>query len=144
MSIFDQLIQQAQGLDLGAVAQRVGISQEQLEAGARALLPQIANPAVDNQQAAQDVSAQTGIDASQLSAMVPALLEQAKQLGASGGPFANLVQGLGGGGGGGAPDAAQAAAPAAGGGSILDQIKHAVDRDGDGNPINDLTNLLKR
>ena len=41
------------------------------------------------------------------------------------------------------PDAAQAA-PAAGGGSFLDQIKNAVDRDGDGNPLNDLTNLLKR
>ena len=140
MSIFDQLTEQVQGLDLSAIAQRVGLSQEQVIAGARALLPQIADPAVDNQQATTDASTQTGIDANQLSALVPALLEQARNLGASGGPFANLVQGLGGGG---EPDAAQAA-PAAGGGSFLDQIKNAVDRDGDGNPLNDLTNLLKR
>lgn len=140
MSIFDQLTEQVQGLDLNAIAQRVGLSQEQVIAGARALLPQIADPAVDNQQATTDASTQTGIDANQLSALVPALLEQARNLGASGGPFANLVQGLGGGG---EPDAAQAA-PAAGGGSFLDQIKNAVDRDGDGNPLNDLTNLLKR
>ena len=140
MSIFDQLTEQVQGLDLNAIAQRVGLSQEQVIAGARALLPQIADPAVDNQQATTDASTQTGIDANQLSALVPALLEQARNLGASGGPFANLVQGLGGGG---EPDAAQAA-PAAGGGSFLDQIKNAVDHDGDGNPLNDLTNLLKR
>ena len=140
MSIFDELTEQGQGLDLNAIAQRVGLSQEQVIAGARALLPQIADPAVDNQQATTDASTQTGIDANQLSALVPALLEQARNLGASGGPFANLVQGLGGGG---EPDAAQAA-PAAGGGSFLDQIKNAVDRDGDGNPLNDLTNLLKR
>ena len=140
MSIFDQLTEQVQGLDLNAIAQRVGLSQEQVIAGARALLPQIADPAVDNQQATTDASTQTGIDANQLSALVPALLEQARNLGASGGPFAILVQGRGGGG---VPDAAQAA-PAAGGGSFLDQIKNAVDRDGDGNPINDLTNLLKR
>ena len=140
MSIFDQLTEQVQGLDLNAIAQRVGLSQEQVIAGARALLPQIADPAVDNQQATTDASTQTGIDANQLSALVPALLEQARNLGASGGPFANLVQGLGGGG---EPDAAQVA-PAAGGGSFLDQIKNAVDRDGDGNPLNDLTNLLKR
>ena len=140
MSIFDQLTEQVQGLDLNAIAQRVGLSQEQVIAGARALLPQIADPAVDNQQATTDASTQTGIDANQLSALVPALLEQARNLGASGGPFANLVQGLGGGG---EPDAAQVA-PAAGGGSFLVQIKNAVDRDGDGNPLNDLTNLLKR
>ncbi len=141
MSIFDQLTEQVQGLDLNAIAQRVGLSQEQVIAGARALLPQIADPAVDNQQAAADASARTGIDASQLSALVPALLEQARNLGASGGPFANILAGLGGG----APadPAAAQAAPAAGGGSFLDQIKSAVDRDGDGNPLNDLTNLLK-
>ena len=48
MSIFDQLTEQVQGLDLNAIAQRVGLSQEQVIAGARALLPQIADPAVDN------------------------------------------------------------------------------------------------
>lgn len=146
MSIFDQLTAQVQGLDLNAVAQKVGLTQEQVVAGARALLPQIANPAVDNGQATQEVSAQTGIDTSQLAAMVPALLEQAKGLGAEGGPFANILSGFGGGG-----QAAPAAAPAApaapaeaGGASILDQVKNAVDRDGDGNPINDVMNLFNR
>jgi hypothetical protein len=145
MSLFDQLMEQAKGIDLGAVAQRVGLTPEQVAAGARALLPQIADPNVDNHQATADVSAQTGIGHAQLSAMLPALLEQAKGLGASGGPLGNILAGLGGGG---APAAAPAAAeapaaPAAAGGSVLDQIKSAVDRDGDGNPVNDIMNIFK-
>lgn len=147
MSLFDQLLQQAQGLDLGAVAQRVGITPDQVAAAGRALLPQIANPDVDNHQATADVAAQTGIDHGQLSAMVPAILEQAKSLGAAGGPFASILAGLGGGAAA-APDAAQAApaaAPAAAapaGESMFDKIKHAVDQDGDGNPLNDIMNKL--
>lgn len=139
MSIFDQLMQQAQGIDLAAVAQRVGLTPDQVAAGARALMPQIADPAVDNNQATADVAAQTGIGQAQLSAMLPAILEQARNLGAEGGPFANVLAGLGGG----ASVDAAAPAPAAGG-SVLDQIKHAVDRDGDGNPVNDIVNMFNR
>jgi hypothetical protein len=146
MSLFDQLLQQAQGLDLGAVAQRVGLTPDQIATAGRALLPQIADPAVDNHQATAEVAAQTGIDHSQLSAMVPAILEQARQLGASGGPFSSILNGLGVA----PPDtpAAQAApaaapaAPAAGGESMFDRLKHAVDQDGDGNPLNDIMNKL--
>ena len=153
MSVFDQLLQQAQGLDLGAVAQRVGLTPDQVAAAGRALLPQIADPNVDNHQATAEVAAQTGIDHSQLSAMVPAILEQARQLGASGGPFSSILNGLGV-----APpdaNAAPAAQPApaapapapavpaaAGGESMFDRLKHAVDQDGDGNPLNDIMNKL--
>jgi hypothetical protein len=150
MSLFDQLVQQAQGLDLGVIAQRVGLTPDQIATAGRALLPQIADPDVDNHQATADVAAQTGISQNQLSAMVPAILEQARQLGASGGPFASVLAGLGGGAPA-APDAAPAVAPAAapavapaaaGGESIFDKIKHAVDQDGDGNPLNDIMNKL--
>jgi hypothetical protein len=147
MSLFDQLLHQAQGLDLGAVAQRVGLTPDQVAAAGRALLPKIADPNVDNHQATAEVAAQTGIDHSQLSAMVPAILEQARHLGASGGPFASVVAGLGGGAATADPNATQAApaahaaAPAAGE-SMFDKIKHAVDRDGDGNPLNDIMNKL--
>ena len=146
MSLFDQLLHQAQGLDLGAIAQRVGLTPDQVTTAGRALLPQIADPNVDNHQATAEVAAQTGIDHSQLSAMVPALLEKAKELGASGGPFASVLAGLGGGAPA-APNATQAApaaapAAAAGGESMFDKIKHAVDQDGDGNPLNDIMNKL--
>jgi len=147
MSLFDQLLQQAQGLDLGAVAQRVGLTPDQVAAAGRALLPKIADPNVDNHQATADVAAQTGIDHSQLSAMVPAILEQARQLGASGGPFSSILNGLGvappdAGTAPAAPAAAPAAPAAAGGESMFDRLKHAVDQDGDGNPLNDIMNKL--
>jgi hypothetical protein len=130
MSLFDQIMSQASGLDLGAVAARVGLSQEQVTAGARALLPQIADPDVDNHQATQAVAAQTGISASQLTALVPALLQQAQAAGASGGALENVLAGLGGGGG-------QQ-------GSVLGNIVGAVDKDGDGNPVNDLLGMFNR
>ena len=147
MSVFDQLLQQAQGLDLGAVAQRVGLTPEQVTSAGRVLLPQIANPNVDNHRATAEVAAQTGIDHSQLSAMVPAILEQARQLGASGGPFSSILNGLGiappdANAAQAAPAAAPAAPAAAGGESMFDRLKHAVDQDGDGNPLNDIMNKL--
>lgn len=131
MSLFDQIMSQAQGLDLGAVAARVGLTQEQVAAASRALLPQIADPNVDNHQATADVAAQTGISAAQLSALVPTLLEHAQAAGASGGALQNVLSGLGGGG------AGQE-------GSLLGNIVGAVDKDGDGNPVDDLLGMFNR
>ena len=130
MSIFDQLVQQAQGLDLGAVAQRVGLSQEQIAGAARALLPQIADPQVNNADATASVAADTGIDQSKLAQMIPALLEQARAQGASGGALGNIMAGLGGGEG--------------GQGGMLGNLAGAIDKDGDGNPINDVLGMFNR
>ena len=130
MSMFDQLMQQAQGLDLGAVAGRVGLSQEQIATAARALLPQIADPQVNNAEATAAVAADTGISQSKLAEMVPALLEQARAQGASGGALGNLLSGLGGGEG--------------GQGSMLGNLGSTLDKDGDGNPINDVLGMFNR
>lgn len=128
MSMFDQLVQQAQGLDLGAVAQRVGLSQEQVAAAARALLPQIADPQVNNADAAASVAADTGISQNKLAEMVPALLEQARAQGASGGALGSVLAGLGGN----------------GQGSLLGNLTGALDKDGDGNPIDDVLGMFNR
>ena len=127
--MFDQLMQQAQGLDLGAVAEKVGLSQEQVANAAKSLLPQIADPGVNNADATAAVSADTGIDAGKLAQMVPALLEQAKAQGASGGALGNLMAGLQGQG---------------GEGGMLGNITGAIDKDGDGNPINDVLGIFNR
>ena len=129
MSMFDQLMQQAQGLDLGAVAEKVGLSQEQVANAAKSLLPQIADPGVNNADATAAVSADTGIDPSKLAQMVPALLEQARAQGASGGALGNLLAGLQGQG---------------GEGGMLGNITGAIDKDGDGNPINDVLGMFNR
>lgn len=128
MGMFDQLMQQAQGLDLGAVAERVGLSEEQVAGAARALLPQIADPQVNNAEAAASVAADTGISQSKLAEMVPALLEQARARGASGGALGSVLAGLGGG----------------GQGSMLGNLSGAIDKDGDGNPVNDVLGMFNR
>lgn len=128
MSVFDQLINQASGLDLAAIGQRVGLSREQVEAGARALLPQIADPQVDNRAATETVAASTGIAPGQLEAMVTNLVQQATTSGASGGALEFVLTGLRGSGG--------------GQGSLLGGLAGALDRDGDGNPIDDVLGMF--
>jgi hypothetical protein len=130
MSIFDQLMAQAPNLDLAALGARVGLTPEQVAAASRDLLPQIADPAVDNQAATAEVAAGHGIAHSQLQELLPALLQQAQSAGASGGALQSVLSGLGGGGSGGNQ------------GSILGGLGSAIDRDGDGNPINDIMGMF--
>lgn len=135
MSMFDQLMQQAQGLDLNAVAQKVGLTPEQVQTAARALLPQIADPNADNGQATAAVASQTGLSADKLAAMVPALLQQAQGLGASGGAFGSVLAGLGG---------SNATPGAPQGGLDLGGIARSLDKDGDGNPLDDVLGMFNR
>jgi hypothetical protein len=130
MSLFDQLIAQVPNLDLAALGARVGLTQEQVAAVSRDLLPQIADPAVDNHAATASVAAGHGIAHSQLQELLPALLHQASQSGASGGALQSVLNGLGGGAAGGSS------------GSALGGIAGALDRDGDGNPINDIIGMF--
>lgn len=130
MSIFDQLMAQVPNLDLGALGARVGLTPEQVAAASRDLLPQIADPAVDNQAATAEVAAGHGVAQSQLEALIPNLIQQAGAAGASGGALQSVLAGLGGGGAAGSQ------------GSILGGLSGAIGRDGDGNPVNDILGAL--
>lgn len=131
MGMLEDLMAQAGGnLDLAAIGAKVGLSPEQVQAAAGQLLPQIADPSVDNAQATAEVAANTGVSASALSALVP-MLVQAASGGASdqqGGVLGSIVAGLGGG--------------AERQGGILGTISGMLDRDGDGNPINDVLGMF--
>jgi hypothetical protein len=129
MNMFDNLLAQTSGLDLAALGTRFGLTPEQVETAARALLPQIADPAVDNGEAVATVAAGTGIAQPSLQALVPALLQQAQNAGAAGGAFQSILGGLQGG-------------TAQGGG--LGGLIGALDRDGDGNPIDDVLGMFGR
>ena len=94
MGAFDELMRQAPGLDFEAIGARVGLTPEQVETAARSLLPQIADPAIDNREAFEVVAAGTGIAQPSLEALVLALLEQAQGAGASGGAFEAILIGL--------------------------------------------------
>ncbi len=134
MGMFDNLLAQTSGLDLASIGTRLGLSQEQVETAARALLPQIADPDVNNGEAAATVAASTGIAQPSLEALVPAILQQAQSAGASGGAFQSILAGLGG-------NATQGGGQQGGG---LGGLIGALDRDGDGNPIDDVLGMFGR
>ena len=105
---------------------------EQVQAAASELLPKIADPNVDNTAAAEEVAASTGISTSVLSSLLPAILGAASgtQTPPRGGVLSSILAGLGGN--------AQAQ------GGWLGTITGFLDRDGDGNPINDVIGTIKR
>ena len=117
MGILDGLLGQAGKLDLGALAAQVGLSPEELANGGEALLSKLAGGGVDAGDAAQHAAAETGISADKLQALIPAL---AAHLGSEGG-----IQGLLG--------------QLTGSGGLL----ASLDKDGDGNPLNDITGMAK-
>jgi hypothetical protein len=87
---------------------------------------------VQNADALADVAGKTGLDAGALGALLPQLLQAVQ--GAGGGQqdgvLGQLMAGLGGGEG--------------GAGGLLGQVAGMLDRDGDGNPINDIMGMLGR
>lgn len=131
MGMLDELLAQAGGqIDVAALAGKVGIDPATAQAALNQLLPQIADPAVDNGTAVQAVAQGAGIDAGALGALLPQLLGAVQGAGGSGGLVEQVLGGLSGGG--------QA------GGGLLGQVAGMLDRDGDGNPINDVLGMLGR
>ncbi len=131
MGMLDDLLAQAGGnVDIGALASKFGVDPGMAQDALGQLLPQIADPGVDNGEAAAAVAGKTGLDAGALMAMLPQLLAAVQGGGgaAQGGVLGQLVSGLQGG---------QGA-----GGGMLGQVAGMLDRDGDGNPLNDIMGML--
>lgn len=119
MSIFESLMGQGGSIDLAAIAQQVGLSPEQVKTGGESILGKLAGGGVDAHAAAAGASAETGIDLSKLQALLPVL---AQQLGAA--DTAGLAEKLG-----------------LTGDGVMGKIGHMLDRDGDGNPLDDLAGM---
>lgn len=130
MSIFDAIMSHGEGLDLDAIGSRIGLSAEDVKAGAGQLLPKIADPNIDNSAAVTDVAAATGIQESKLEALIPLLLQEAKQAGVPGTILNNVLAGVTGGDG------------AAGG--LWGRMSAVLDRDGDGSPIDDVLGMFRK
>ena len=99
MSLFDSLMSKAGTLDLGALAQQVGLDPDQLKAGGESLLAKLASGDHDAESATVATAAETGIDAGKLQALLPALssaLGGAGGTGDSEGVFAGIAGKLGG------------------------------------------------
>lgn len=130
MGMLDDLLAQAGGkVDIGALAGQFGLDANQAQAALGQLLPQIADPGVQNTDALADVASKTGLDAGALGALLPQLLQAVQGAGGQqDGVLGQVMAGLGGN---------QSAA-----GGLLGQVAGMLDRDGDGNPINDIMGML--
>lgn len=129
MGMLGDLLAQAGGnLDIGAMASKFGVDPAVAQSALGQLLPQIADPGVNNAAAMADVAGKTGLDVGSLATMLPQLLAAVQGSGASGGVLGQLVAGMGG--------------TSGGAGGMLGQVAGILDRDGDGNPINDIMGML--
>ncbi len=114
MSILDGLLGKvSQNLDVNGLAQKVGLDPSQVE-GALASLAKSHDTPGDTVAAA---AADTGIDSGIMSQIMD-------QIGGEGalGQFSEMLKGDG---------------------SIMDKVSGFFDKDGDGNPLNDLTGMVK-
>ncbi len=128
MSMLDDLLAQAGGrIDIAGMAAKAGLDPTAVQGALGQLLPQIADPNVNNAAAVADVAGKTCIDASALGALLPQLLQQVQGAGGAGGVLQQVMAGLGGNAGG-----------------MLGQVAGLLDRDGDGNPIDDIMGMFGR
>ena len=122
MSLLDGLLGQAGHVDLGALAGQLGLSTDQLKAGGESMLSKLAGGGVDAGGAAADAAAETGIDAAKLQALLPALASHFGEADVEG-----LLGKIG----------------LTSGDGMMGKLGALLDRDGDGNPINDIAGFAK-
>jgi hypothetical protein len=127
MGMLDELLAQAGGnIDIAGLAGKAGLDPAMVQGALGQLLPQIADPGVNNAQAVAEVASSTGLNAGALGALLPQLLQAVQGAGGQGGALEQVMAGLNGGGAGG----------------LLGQVGGMLDRDGDGNPINDIIGMF--
>ena len=127
MGMLDDLLAQAGGnIDIAGLAGKAGLDPAMVEGALGQLLPQIADPGMNNAAAVADVAGKTGLDAGALGALLPQLLQAVQGAGGKGGVLEEVMAGLGG----------------QSGGGMLGQVAGMLDRDGDGNPINDIMGIF--
>ncbi len=107
-------------VNLDSVAEKIGMSSEELKTGGEALFTKLKDGKTDAVSAISETAAETGIDAEKLKGLLP---EMASQFGADN--EEGFLSKLGGDDG------------------LLGKVSGFLDRDGDGNPINDITNMAK-
>jgi hypothetical protein len=113
MGLFDTLMGKAGSIDLGALAQQVGLNEDEVRSGGEALLSKLATGEHDADSATAAAAGETGIAPDKLQALLPALSS------AFGGAEGGGLSGIGA------------------------KLSGLLDRDGDGNPLNDITGFAK-
>ena len=108
------------GVNLESMAEKIGMTAEELKSGGEALFSKLQDGTTDKASAIKEAAAEAGVDAEKLKGLLPAMAEKAGLDGEGG-----LMEKLGGEDG------------------LFGKVSGFLDRDGDGNPLNDITNMAK-
>lgn len=108
------------GVDINSMAEKVGMTTDELKSGGEALFEKLKDGSTDKATAIKEAAAEAGVDAEKLKGLLPAMAEKAG-LDGEGGLMDKLT----------------------GDDGLLGKVTGLLDRDGDGNPINDITDMAK-
>ncbi|MEH6789472.1 hypothetical protein [Parasphingorhabdus sp.] len=121
MSMLDKIMAMLpDNFTLDDIAEKAGMTTEEARRGGEALFARLREGGTDRMTAIREAAAEAGIDPEKLKGLLPAMAEKAGLDGEGG-----LMDRLGGENG------------------LLGKVTGYLDRDGDGNPINDLANMAK-
>lgn len=122
MGLLNGLLQQAEGAGFSAIAQKLGLPEDRVASIGESVIAKM-QAGSSAEQAAAETAAETGVDPSQVQAVVPAIAEHVGADGTGG-----LMEKLN---------------TMAGEGGVMGAISGFLDRDGDGNPINDVVGMAQ-
>ena len=121
MSILEKIMDLLpENFSIDDIAKKAGMTAEEAKKGGEALFAKLRDGSMDKMTAIKEAAAEAGVDAEKLKGLLPALAEKAGLDGEG-----SLVDRL------------------TGKDGLLGKATSFLDRDGDGNPINDLTNKAK-
>ncbi|WP_321324602.1 hypothetical protein [uncultured Parasphingorhabdus sp.] len=121
MSMLDKVMAMLpENFSIEEIAEKAGMSADEAKKGGEALFAKLRDGSTDNMTAIKEAAAEAGVDPEKLKGLLPAMAEKAGLDGEGG-----LMDKL------------------SGDDGLLGKVSGFLDRDGDGNPINDLTDMAK-
>ena len=121
MSVLEKIMDMLpENFSLEEIAEKAGMTADEAKKGGEALFAKLRDGSTDKMTAIKEAAAEAGVDAEKLKGLLPALAEKAGLDGE--GSLMDKLTGKEG---------------------LLGKATSFLDRDGDGNPINDITNMAK-
>ena len=121
MALLDKILDKLpDNVNLESLSEKLGMTADELRTGGEALFAKLQEDGVDKMTAIKDAAAESGVDAEKLKGLLPAMAEKAG-LDGEGGLMEKLT----------------------GEDGLFGKMSGFLDRDGDGNPLNDISDMAK-
>lgn len=121
MALLDNILNMMpDNVNLDSLSEKLGMTAEELKSSGEVLFTKLQDDSVDKMTAIKEAAAESGVDAEKLQGLLPAMAEKAG-LDGEGGLMDKLTGEEG----------------------LLGKMGGFLDRDGDGNPLNDITDMAK-